>query len=59
MHNPFVPETLEGWSVLHHMFRINWQKLQNLNPASRAEIAIEAVQSLKDTKDWLRKNART
>ena len=24
MHDPRVPETLEGWSVLHQMFRIRW-----------------------------------
>lgn len=51
MHNPFVPETLEGWSVLHHMFRINWQKLQSLTPAARTEIALEAVQAFNDQKE--------
>jgi chlorite dismutase len=51
MHNPFVPETLEGWSVLHHMFKINWPKVQSLTPAARNEIAIEAVQSFKDNKE--------
>ena len=24
MHDPNVPETLEGWSVLHQMFRVRW-----------------------------------
>ena len=24
MHDPRVPETLEGWSVLHQMFRVRW-----------------------------------
>ena len=28
MHNPFVPETLEGWSVLHMMYRIKWNDLR-------------------------------
>ncbi len=51
MHNPFVPETLEGWSVLHHMFRINWPKVQSLNPAARSEIAIEEIQTLRDSKE--------
>ena len=26
-HNPFVPETLEGWSVLHLMYRVRWDRL--------------------------------
>ncbi len=28
MHNPFVPETLEGWSVLHLMYRVRWDRLR-------------------------------
>jgi peroxiredoxin len=51
MHNPFVPETLEGWSILHHMFKIHWPKVQGLTPAARSEIAIEAVQALTSTKE--------
>src|SRR6476619_5419996 len=46
MHNPFVPETLEGWSVLHHMFRVRWNSLRSLSPSARAELAVEAAQSL-------------
>jgi hydrogen peroxide-dependent heme synthase len=44
MHNPQVPETLEGWSVLHHMFRVNWEKLRSLSQSVRSEIAAEAAQ---------------
>jgi hydrogen peroxide-dependent heme synthase len=44
MHNPQVPETLEGWSVLHHMFRVNWEKLRTLSQPVRTEIAAEAAQ---------------
>src|SRR5262245_30092347 len=51
MHNPFVPETLEGWSILHHMFKIHWPKVQGLTPAARTEIAMEAAQILKNTKE--------
>jgi len=29
MHNPFVPETLEGWSVLHLMYRVRWDRLRS------------------------------
>jgi peroxiredoxin len=30
MHNPFVPETLEGWSVLHLMYRVRWDRLRSV-----------------------------
>jgi chlorite dismutase len=33
VHDPRVPETLEGWSVLHQMFRVRWEAWQAL-PAS-------------------------
>jgi peroxiredoxin len=43
MHNPFVPETLEGWSLLHQAFRIDWHALRALLPASRREAADEVA----------------
>jgi chlorite dismutase len=46
MHNPQVPETLEGWSVLHHMFRVRWEALRQLTPAARAELAAHAAKPL-------------
>ena len=42
MHNPRVPETLEGWSVLHQMFRIRWNGWRALDPGARRVIAEEA-----------------
>ena len=42
MHNPFVPETLEGWSVLHLVFRVDWPRLGGLPPGERARMAAEA-----------------
>jgi len=36
---PAVPLTLEGFSVLHQMFRFNWEKWRKLEDASRARIA--------------------
>ena len=42
MHNPFVPETLEGWSVLHLMYRIDWRRLGEVDPARRDALAVEA-----------------
>jgi hydrogen peroxide-dependent heme synthase len=44
MHNALVPETLEGWSVLHLMYRVRWDRLR-AHP-SRDELAAEAVSAL-------------
>jgi hydrogen peroxide-dependent heme synthase len=46
MHNPFVPETLEGWSLLHLMYRVRWDRLRDLKPADRAHLAEAAVTAL-------------
>ena len=35
MHDPRVPETLEGWSLLHQMFRVRWEAWQQLAQAER------------------------
>ena len=43
MHNPFVPETLEGWSVLHLMYRVRWDRVRALATADRQRMAEEAV----------------
>jgi chlorite dismutase len=46
MHNPFVPETLEGWSVLHLMYRVRWDALRGTSDADRDRLAQDAVQAL-------------
>jgi peroxiredoxin len=46
MHNPFVPETLEGWSVLHLMYRVRWDRLRAMGEADRQQLADEAVRAL-------------
>jgi chlorite dismutase len=46
MHNPFVPETLEGWSVLHLMYRVRWDRLRDRSPADTARLAEAAVRAL-------------
>ncbi len=46
MHNPQVPETLEGWSVLHHMFRVRWEALRSLSPGARSELAAQAAAAI-------------
>jgi len=43
MHNPQVPETLEGWSVLHQMFRVRWDSLKGLPADRRRKLAEEAT----------------
>jgi chlorite dismutase len=46
VHNPFVPETLEGWSVLHLMYRVRWDRLRAVTDAARARLAEDAVLAL-------------
>ena len=46
MHNPFVPETLEGWSVLHMMYRIKWNELRGVGDGDRDRLAEEMVRAL-------------
>jgi peroxiredoxin len=47
MHNPHVPETVEGWSLLHQAFRIDWPSIRLLSPTARVELAAEAAAALK------------
>jgi chlorite dismutase len=46
MHNPFVPETLEGWSLLHLMYRVRWQELRDASAGDLQRLADEAVRAL-------------
>ncbi len=46
MHDPKTPETLEGWSLLHQMFRIRWSEWQGLAAPDRGTRAAEAAQAL-------------
>ena len=46
MHNPFVPETLEGWSLLHLMYRVRWERIRDLGLTDRECLAEEAVRVL-------------
>jgi chlorite dismutase len=43
MHDPRVPEALEGWSVLHQMFGVRWAEWRRLAPAERERLAGEAA----------------
>jgi chlorite dismutase len=51
MHNPFVPETLEGWSVLHQMFRVKWSELRNLSTKQRADVGARTGTALLGPED--------
>ncbi len=42
-HNPVVPESLEGWSILHLMYRVNWERLRDVPPADVERMATEFV----------------
>jgi chlorite dismutase len=46
MHDPRVPETLEGWSQLHQMFRVRWSEWQALAAGERQTLAAEAADTL-------------
>jgi chlorite dismutase len=49
MHDPRVPETLEGWSLLHQMFRVRWPEWLALDVAERtrrAELCATALAAL-------------
>jgi chlorite dismutase len=46
MHDPRVPEALEGWSVLHQFYRIRWPEWRALAEAERTRLAGEAQAAL-------------
>jgi peroxiredoxin len=46
MHNPSVPETLEGWSLLHLLYRVRWDRLRTLSAGDVNRLANDAVASL-------------
>jgi peroxiredoxin len=46
MHDPRVPETLEGFCVLHQMFRVRWPDWRALAAPDRGTRAAEAAQAL-------------
>ena len=46
MHNPAVPETLEGWSILHLMYRVRWDRLRERSQSDLDRMAAEAAQAL-------------
>jgi len=48
MHDPRVPETLEGWSMLHQMFRIRWEPWRALPEGERKERCAAAVGALQE-----------
>ncbi len=44
-----VPETLEGWAVLHETFRIDWKSWKRLHAEEREGMLAEAVEFLNET----------
>ena len=46
MHDPRVPETLEGWSALHQMFRVRWPQWRVRPEDLRRRLAAEAAEAL-------------
>jgi peroxiredoxin len=52
MHNPEVPETLEGWSILHQMFRLDWAALRALESGERHSLARDAASRVAASGQW-------
>jgi peroxiredoxin len=46
MHDPRVPETLEGWALLHQMFHLRWDAWRALPRAERRTRATESADLL-------------
>jgi chlorite dismutase len=46
VHDPRVPETLEGWSLLHQVFRIRWPEWRVRPEDLRRRVATEAAEAL-------------
>jgi peroxiredoxin len=46
MHNPLVPETLEGWGLLHLMYRVRWEHLRSTARGDLQRMADEATGAL-------------
>ena len=46
MPDPRVPETLDGWSVLHQMFRVRWTEWDALPESERTSRASETASIL-------------
>ncbi|HKE85126.1 MAG TPA: hydrogen peroxide-dependent heme synthase [Vicinamibacterales bacterium] len=46
MHNPLVPESLEGWSILHLMYRVRWDRLRQTPATEVQQLADEAMKAL-------------
>jgi chlorite dismutase len=46
MSDPVVPETLDGWSVLHQMFRVRWEAWRHLTEGERRDRALAAADGL-------------
>lgn len=45
-HQQLVPETLDGWAALHHIFRIDWPRWNALSGGDRADMIAEAAKFL-------------
>jgi chlorite dismutase len=48
LHDPRVPETLEGWSLLHQMFRVRWSDWAARPEAERRALAAAAAAALQE-----------
>jgi hydrogen peroxide-dependent heme synthase len=49
--NPNVPESLDGWSILHRMFSFNRRRYEALDATNRTRVAAGAVEFLRPLHD--------
>jgi chlorite dismutase len=45
-HNPSVPETFEGWSLLHLMYRVRWDRIRGMSATDLRRLADEVTAAL-------------
>ena len=45
---PIVPETLDGWSTLHELYRVDWKQWNKLSESIQKEILDEITKKMSD-----------
>ena len=51
MSKAVVPETMDGWSIMHHIFSVDWSAWRAQGESQRAEIVSEAAAYLEKAAD--------
>ena len=51
MRNPNVPESLDGWNILHRMYSFNRRRYEALDASNRTRVAADAIEFLRPLHD--------